>query len=99
MAKSNESLGVAVCGSGVGMSVATGKVGGVRSVMVSSPELAEAARRDDNVNVIALGSDFVDFEQAKKIVKMAIETDFSGEERHKRRVDKITEYESGCSCA
>ena len=98
VAISSGSLGVAICGSGVGMSVATGKVSGVRSAMVGSPELAEAARRDDDVNVIALGSNFVDFEQAKEIVKASIETDFSGEERHKRRVDKIMEYEGGCSC-
>lgn len=93
------SLGVTICGSGVGMSVVTGKVKGVRSVMVSDVAMAQAARRDDDVNVIALGSKFIDFEQAKEIVKAAIETGFSGEERHQRRVDKIAEYEKGCKCA
>ncbi len=95
-ASKEKSLGVTICGSGVGMSVATGKVEGVRSVVVSDAVMAQAARRDDNVNVIALGSDFTDFEKAKEIVKAAIETDFSGEERHKRRVGKIMEYEKEC---
>lgn len=92
-------LGVTICGSGVGMSVATGKVKGVRSVVASNADVVKAARRDDDVNVIALGSNLIDFEKAKEIVKIAIETDFSGEERHRRRIDKIVEYEKGCSCA
>ena len=95
-ASKEKSLGVTICGSGVGMSVATGKVEGVRSVVVSDAVMTQAARRDDNINVIALGSDFIDFEKAKEIVKAAIETDFSGEERHKRRVGKIMEYEKEC---
>jgi len=92
-------LGVTVCGSGVGMSVVAGKVKGVRAVVASDAAIAKAARRDDDVNVIALGPKFVDFEQAKEIVKAAIETDFSGEERHQRRLDKIADYENECSCA
>lgn len=96
--KSEGSLGIGICGSGVGMSISTGKVKGVRSALISDADMAKAARRDDDMNVVALGSNFINFEQAKEIVKAAIETKFSGEERHKRRVDKITKYESGCSC-
>lgn len=87
------SLGVAVCGSGVGMEVAAGKVKGVRAVLVHDAKLAAAARRDDNVNIISIGADFVDEGTAKEIVKAAIETEFSGEERHRRRIDKIKQYE------
>lgn len=89
------SLGVAVCGSGVGMAMAAGKVKGARAMVAHQPELAAAGRRDDDVNVISIGADFIDEEKAKKIVKAALETNFSGEERHKRRIEKIRQYENG----
>ena len=89
------SFGVAVCGSGVGMSVAAGKVKGVRAVLAHDAKLAAAARRDDDVNIISIGADFVDEGTAKEIVKAALETGFSGEERHQRRIDKIAKYENG----
>lgn len=89
------SLGVAVCGSGVGMEVAAGKVKGVRAVLAHDAKLAVAARRDDDVNVISIGADFIEEEQAKEIVKAALETSFSGEERYQRRIDKIKQYEDG----
>lgn len=95
VAGERDSFGVAVCGSGVGMEIAAGKVKGVRAVLAHEAKLAAAARRDDNVNIISIGADFVDEETAKEIVKAAIETEFSGQERHQRRIDKITKYENG----
>ncbi len=89
------SLGVAICSSGVGMGVVTGKVKGIRAVVANDPELAAAGRRDDDVNVIALGSKYIDAEKAREIVRAALETSFSGAERHRRRIDKITQYENG----
>lgn len=89
------SLGVAVCGSGVGMAMAAGKVKGVRAVAAHDARLVTAARRDDDVNVISLGADFIDEAKARVVVKAALETTFTGEERHKRRIEKIKEYEDG----
>lgn len=89
------SFGVAVCGSGVGMEIAAGKVKGVRAVLAHDAKLTAAARRDDDVNVISIGADFVDEGTAKEIVKAALETSFSGEGRHQRRIDKIAQYENG----
>lgn len=89
------SLGVAICGSGVGMAVVAGKIKGIRAVVANDPKLAAAGRRDDNVNVIALGSKYLDAEKAREVVKTALETSFSGAERHQRRIDKIARYENG----
>lgn len=88
------SLGVAVCGSGVGMAMAAGKVRGARAVAAYQPEPVAAGRRDDDVNVISLGADFINEGRAKTIIKAALETNFSGEERHKRRIEKIRQYEN-----
>lgn len=89
------SLGVAICGSGVGMAVVAGKIKGIRAVVANDSELAAAGRRDDDVNVIALGSKYLDAEKAREVVKAALETSFSGAERHQRRIDKIARYENG----
>ncbi|MFH1354316.1 MAG: RpiB/LacA/LacB family sugar-phosphate isomerase [bacterium] len=89
------SFGVAVCGSGVGMGIAANKVDGVRAVLAHDVKLAVAAKRDDDVNVISIGTDFISEEQAKGIIKAVLETNFSGAARHRRRIDKITRYENG----
>lgn len=89
------SLGVAICGSGVGMAVVAGKIKGIRAVVANDPKLAAAGRRDDDVNVIALGSKYLDAEKAREVVKTALETSFSGAERQQRRIDKIARYENG----
>lgn len=95
VAGDSSSLGVAICGSGVGMAVVAGKIKGIRAVVANDPKLAAAGRRDDNVNVIALGSKYLDAEKAREVVKTALETSFSGAERQQRRIDKIARYENG----
>lgn len=86
-------LGIVVCGSGVGMAVAANKVPGVRAALIHDAALAKAAKNDDDINVLALGSDFIGLEKAKEVVKTWLETKFSGEERHTRRMHKIEKYE------
>lgn len=91
--KNKEDRGVVICGSGVGVEIVVGKVAGVLSGLGISAEQVTAARRDDNINVLALAADYVSEEEAKEMVKAFLETKFSGEERHVRRLEKIIALE------
>lgn len=85
--------GVLVCGSGVGMAVVANKVPGIRAALIHDPEIAAAAQRDDDINVVALGADYIDAARAKEVLQAWLATPFAGEARYQRRLDTITEYE------
>lgn len=85
-------LGILLCGTGIGMSIAANKVKGIRCAKVSSVAEAHLSKEHNNANVIAL-SYKENMEVLKDMIKAFIETPFSGEERHARRVDKITSLE------
>ncbi len=87
------SFGILICGTGTGMSIAANKLNGVRAASVTNETMAEMARRHNNANVMALGSRLIDIEKAKHFVKIFIETPFDTDERHQRRVDKISDIE------
>ena len=92
----NNNRGILLCGSGVGMDIVANKFKGVRSAVVWSDneELIRCAREHNDSNVLSLPADHLTEEQAKKIVKLWLETPFSKEERHQRRIQKIEELES-----
>lgn len=92
VAKKEVDYGVAICGSGIGISIACNKVKGVRCAKVSNEEESKITRIDNNSNIVAF-SEKVPIEEALKIVEAFISTDFSTEEKHIRRVNKIIEYE------
>lgn len=94
VAQEPEARGIVICGSGAGMVIAANKVQGARAALVHDPAVAEAARRDDDTNVLGLGADFVDADKAKDIVEVFLKTPFSGEERHRRRLEQINNYEN-----
>ena len=81
-------LGVLICTTGVGMSIAANKVGGVRAALVMDDEMATLARQHNNANVVCLGEKIVDADTAVKIVDAFVETPFEGG-RHERRVGKM----------
>lgn len=85
-------FGVAICGSGIGISIACNKVNGVRCAKVSTKEEAVVTRNDNNSNIVAFGEQ-IPLDKAFEIVINFISTPFSDEEKHHRRVNKITEYE------
>lgn len=85
-------FGVAICGSGIGISIACNKVKGVRCAKVSTKEEAKITRIDNNSNVIAL-SENTDKEEALSMILEFFNTPFSEEEKHHRRVEKIMKYE------
>lgn len=87
-------LGILVCGTGIGMSIAANKVKGIRCAHVTNVNEASLARKHNNANVMAIGKN----NRVNDILKMVdifITTQFSKEERHRRRVDIINKYENG----
>ena len=85
--------GILLCGSGVGMDIAANKVKGIRATVTWNEQSAEHARTHDDVNVISLPADWTSPQDAAEIVRTFLETKFSGEERHARRLQKIEEIE------
>ena len=88
----NEDLGVVICGTGIGISIAANKVKGARAALCSDTFSASMARQHNNANIIALGARVTGDELAKAIVKSFLDSSFEGG-RHARRVDKIMEIE------
>ena len=85
--------GILICGSGVGVDITANKIKGIRSALIHDAAQARASRNDDNTNVLSLASDFISEEKAKEIIKIWLETPFSGLERYARRLTKIKEIE------
>lgn len=90
----SKSRGIILGRSGNGEAIAANKVRGARAAVCLNKKMAEKAREDNDANVISLGADFITFDQAKVIVKTFLETPFSGAERHKRRLEKISKAET-----
>lgn len=91
VASKDTDLGILICGTGIGMSIACNKVRGIRCAKVSNVEEAKLSKQHNNANVIALSSHLSNTE-IKEIVKTFVETDFSNEERHIRRNGLIDNY-------
>jgi RpiB/LacA/LacB family sugar-phosphate isomerase len=77
----------------VGIDVVANKFYRIRSVLANNPDQAFSSRNDVDTNVLCLAADFLDEEAAKKILSVWLQTSFSKEERHKRRLRKIGEIE------
>jgi len=87
-------LGLLFCGTGVGISMAANKVRGIRACCCSDLFSAEMTRLHNNANMLCLGGRVVTPEKAIELVDIFLDTAFSGEERHQRRIDQITELEN-----
>lgn len=81
--------GILICGTGIGISIAANKVPGIRAALCTDCFCAEATRQHNNANVLALGGRVVGPGLAVKIVDTFLHTEFSGAERHQRRIDLI----------
>jgi ribose 5-phosphate isomerase B len=93
IASGESELGVLVCGTGIGMSIAANKVRGVRAANVTLPEFAVLAREHNNANVVAVSARFIPVEINEEIIDLFLTTEFAGG-RHATRVDKITAVEA-----
>ncbi len=85
-------FGVAICGSGIGISIACNKVKGIRCAKVSNIDEAIATRVDNDSNIIAFGEK-IPLDLAINLVTTFVETETSNEEKHVRRRNKIKKYE------
>ena len=85
--------GIFVCTTGIGISIAANKVPGIRCALCSEPLSAKMTRLHNDANVLALGGGFVGVNLAREIVKVFLETPFSAEAKHQRRIDKISAIE------
>lgn len=85
-------LGIAICGTGLGMALTANKVRGIRACVCSEPYTAMMSRRHNNCNVLCFGARVVGDELAKMIVDTWLDTKFEGG-RHQRRVDMIMKIE------
>lgn len=84
-----DDMGILICGSGVGMSIAANRVTGVRCGLCTSVEQTIAARKEDDINCLALGADYLSEDLAKQIVEVFLKTEFDPEERYARRIEKL----------
>jgi ribose 5-phosphate isomerase B len=87
-------LGVLLCGSGAGVSIAANKIRGVRAVLAHDLFTARQSREDDDANVLCLGTRVVDVTQAVALVRAFVAAQFSGAERHARRLEKVLAIEA-----
>jgi len=92
VASKQADLGIAVCGSGIGISIAANKVLGIRAALAHDVTTARLAREHNDANVLALGGRIVSAEAAVEIVQTFLTTAYLGG-RHQRRLDKITQIE------
>ena len=81
--------GILICGTGIGISIAANEMKGIRAALCTDCFCAEATRQHNNANVLALGGRVVGPGLAVKIVDTFLNTEFSNEERHQRRIDQI----------
>jgi ribose 5-phosphate isomerase B len=88
------SLGIVIGGSGNGEQIAANKVKGVRAILAWSTETAQLGREHNNANVISVGARMHSEEEATGFIETFLATDYSGEERHTRRIDMLSAYES-----
>ncbi|MCR4651005.1 MAG: ribose 5-phosphate isomerase B [Lachnospiraceae bacterium] len=82
-------MGIVICTTGIGISISANKVKGVRCALCSEPLSAKMTRLHNDANMLAMGAGLVGVNMAKEIVDVFIGTEFSGEERHQRRIDLI----------
>lgn len=94
VARGEVTRGLAICGSGVGASVAANKVSGARAALITDPFSAHQGVEDDDMNVMCLGGRVTGHALAWDLVQMFLNASFKGTERFKRRLAKITEMES-----
>ena len=82
-------LGVLVCGTGIGMSIAANKIKGIRAAVLSDEFSAQATRSHNDANILCLGARVIDARKAQELLDIFLDTPFSGEEKHIRRINKL----------
>ena len=86
--------GIAICGSGVGAAIAANKVTGVRAALIQDHFSAHQGVEDDDMNLLCLGGRVIGFASAQEMIVAFLSAEFSGAERHQRRLQKIEQLEN-----
>ncbi len=89
VANGNFDRGILICGTGIGMSIVANKFKGIRAALCSDTFSAKATREHNNSNILCMGARVISFEKAEEITRIWLETEFSQEERHIRRINMI----------
>ena len=89
-------LGIVIGGSGQGEAIAANKVKGIRAALFygGNRDIITLSKEHNNANVLSLGARFLTVEEAKEVLKLWLVTKFTKEERHQRRIEKISAYEN-----
>lgn len=85
--------GILFCKSGVGMCITANKVDGIRAATCWHPKIAEAAKKDNNINILCLPAEYINKDIAEAIIMTWLDTPFSSADRYLRRIKMITELE------
>lgn len=83
--------GIIICGSAHGVAIQANRFKGIRAIECTEPELAKLGREHNDANVLCLSADFTNAETMATIARVFLNTDFSGEERHIRRIKRLDE--------
>jgi ribose 5-phosphate isomerase B len=94
----NAERGILICGSGVGASVAANKFPGIRAALCHDSFSSHQGVEDDNMNILCLGARVIGSELAKELVHFFLAAEFTGAERHKRRLEKVQIIEKEFMC-
>jgi ribose 5-phosphate isomerase B len=93
VARGNCDKGIVLCTTGIGVSICANKVDGIRCALLSDVKSAEMTRLHNDTNMMAMGAGVVSEELAMQIVDKWLDTPFSNEPRHQRRIDKLMQLE------
>lgn len=93
VAKGKESLGVLLCGSGVGVDVSANKFDGIRASIGINSEQVKAGRQDDDMNILVIAADYTNEALAQKMLYIFLETEYEKLKRHERRLEEISRIE------
>lgn len=93
VAEDFDSLGVVLCGSGAGVSITANKIKGIRACIGMTREQVESAKADDDLNILVIAADYTGQDRVKEMIEVFLSTEFKGEERHLRRLQKIKDLE------
>ena len=94
-------LGVLICGTGIGISMAANKVKGIRAAVCWNEETASLTRQHNDANTLCIGAKFITVGEALNITKVFLDTPASKDARHRRRIEKISSIEErsrSCDC-
>lgn len=96
VAANPDSLGIVIGGSGQGEAIAANKVKGIRAALFygGNRDIITLSKEHNNANVLSLGARFLSVEEAKEVLQLWLVTKFTKEERHTRRIQKISDYEN-----